>query len=404
MNVTPYFFGEFNNGYTQYPADYASAIFKNFYTNSKSTTQIAIHREGDLMYYGYIRKLEQERYIGFCIVINGLILTKLDGLFSLYENSISNLVTNGQLIYFDEKGDLVTNVERLYLNREEIDLLTQAFRSGFLHFKDFIQPLPAVNYGVSKDSVKNFSIEDDIEEIIKSSHTYGYTYIYKSKGFNTSQLNSYKGVLSRLNKEKTELAKQYNSLEQEYKKSIKQKKQYRFVAILFLLVLGCAIGLLTLNNNLNRTVSDLNNANITIEGQKDSIGNKNNQITILNYKNNALMKQCQNEQFYRQEAVNALTSLQNIIEERQPFIVTSTSFNFNTGYLSFDYFGLKEESVKIQVRAYGDDGNLYSNTSYINVYKGNNDEVIYLNKSISNRKWYSFEILKDNIILGGDRH
>jgi hypothetical protein len=397
MNVTVYLFGEFNNGYAQYPDDYTAGKFNNFYTNSKATTQIAIHREGNLMYYGYVRKLEQGKYIGFCVVINGLMLTKLEGLFSLFENTISNLVTNGQLIQFNEQGNIVTNVDRLFMNREEIDFLSELFRNGFHRLKDSFQSLPAVSYGVSKDSVKNFSIEENIEEITKSSCTYGYTYIYKSKGFDTSQLNSYKGVLSRLNSEKNELTKRYDELVKECEKTIKQKKQYRFVAILFLILLGCGIGLIFLNDNLNTTKFALNEANNSIIELKKSIDSKNNKIVNLEDINHIL-------ELKYQEAKNNLTNLQNLIGERQPFFITSTTFNFRTGYLSFNYYGFKNESAKIEVRAYNDDGYYYINSTDIDIFVGDNSNKIYLSKDLDSQRWYSFEILKENIILGGDRH
>lgn len=397
MNITVYLFGEFNNGYTQYPDDYTKTIFQNFYSNAKSTTQITIHREGNLMYYGYIRKLELNRYIGFCVVINGLILTKLEGLFSLYENTIFTLVSNGQLIHFNDQGAIVTNVDRLYVNRDEIDSLTQSFRTGFHHFQNTVKPLPAINYSISKDSIKSFSIDNDLDEIIKSSHTFGYTYIFKSKDFNTSQLNSFKEVLDRLNNEKTELANRYSKLEDEHKKTIKQKKQYRFVTILFVLVFGCLIGLANLNINLNNTISDLNNAKSTISEQNSTLTNKSNHITTLENKNLTL----QNEY---QKTKNNFDSLKAIVSERQPFIIKSTSFDYNTGYLSFRYYGFKHESVKIQIRAYNDNGTTFTTTTDLDIYIGENTNEIYLNNNLNKDDWYSFVILKDNIILGGDRH
>ena len=279
MNASVYLFGEFNSGYSQYPDDYASSIFQKFSANAKSTTQIAIHRDGNLVYYGYIRKLQQERYIGFCVVLNGLILKRIDGLFSLFENTISNLVTNGKLIHFNEQGDLVTSVEKLYLNREEIDLLTESLRAGFKRFEAFSAPLPAVSYGTSKDSFKDFVVDDDQDEIIKSSYTNGYTYIYKSKGFNTAQLNSYKGVLSRAYKEKKELTEKYERLQAEHAKTLRQKKQFKFVLILFIVLLGCAIGLFSLNDNLNITRDALSSANDTISMQNDLLSSKTVQIS-----------------------------------------------------------------------------------------------------------------------------
>ena len=397
MNVTVYLFGEFNNGYTQYPDDYTKTIFQNFYSNAKSTTQITIHREGNLMYYGYIRKLELNRYIGFCVVINGLILTRLEGLFSLYENTIFTLVSNGQLIHFNEQGNIVTNVDKLYVNREEIDLLTQSFRAGFHHFQNTAKPLPPINYSISKDTIKSFSIDNDIDEIIKSSHTFGYTYIFKSKDFNTSQLNSFKEVLERLNNEKTELTNQYNKLEEELKKTIKQKKQYRFVAILFILVFGCLIGLVSLNSNLNNTISALNNAKSTISEQNSSLTDKNGKIAYLENENQLLQTKFQITK-------NNLDTLQSVIAERLPFIIKSTTFDFDSGYLSIQYYGFTNEVVKVQVRAYNDNGTSFRTSTDFNVSIGENSNEIYLTHNLNQSDWYSFVILKENIVLGGDRH
>ena len=390
MNVSVYLFGEFNSGYSQYPDDYASSIFQKFSANAKSTTQIAIHRDGNLVYYGYIRKLQQGRYIGLCVVLNGLILKRIDGLFSLFENTISNLVTNGKLIHFNEQGDLVTCVEKLYLNREEIDLLTESLRAGFKRFEAYSATLPAVSYGTSKDSCKDFVVDDEQEEIIKSSYTNGYTYVYKSKGFNTAQLNSYKGVLSRSYKEKQELAAKLDALEKEHAKTLKQKKQFKYVIIMFVILLGCAIGLFALNDNLNLTRDALSNANDTICMQKDSLYVKSVEISNLHDAH--------------QKVKSNLESLKKKICDRQPFIVKSTSFDFSSGYLRFEYYGMTDGTVNVKVRAYNDEGSSYSNSSSIYIESGDNSASIFLSRGLDGGKWYSFELLKDNIILGGDRH
>ncbi len=404
MNASVYLFGEFNSGYSQYPDDYASSIFQKFSANAKSTTQIAIHRDGNLVYYGYIRKLQQGRYIGLCVVLNGLILKRIDGLFSLFENTISNLVTNGKLIHFNEQGDLVTCVEKLYLNQEEIDLLTESLRAGFKRFEAYSATLPAVSYGTSKDSCKDFVVDDEQEKIIKSSYTNGYTYVYKSKGFNTAQLNSYKGVLSRSYKEKQELAAKLDALEKEHAKTLKQKKQFKYVIIMFVILLGCAIGLFALNDNLNLTRDALSSANDTISMQNDSLYVKSVEISNLHDANHELDVRRQAEEDKRIEAESNLESLKKKICDRQPFIVKSTSFDFSSGYLRFEYYGMTDSTVNIKVRAYNDEGSSYSNSSSIYIESGDNSASIFLSRGLDSGKWYSFELLKDNIILGGDRH
>ena len=404
MNASVYLFGEFNSGYSQYPDDYASSIFQKFSANAKSTTQIAIHRDGNLVYYGYIRKLQQGRYIGLCVVLNGLILKRIDGLFSLFENTISNLVTNGKLIHFNEQGDLVTCVEKLYLNQEEIDLLTESLRAGFKRFEAYSATLPAVSYGTSKDSCKDFVVDDEQEDIIKSSYTNGYTYVYKSKGFNTAQLNSYKGVLSRSYKEKQELAAKLDALEKEHAKTLKQKKQFKYVIIMFVVLLGCAIGLFALNDNLNLTRDALSSANNTISMQNDSLYVKSVEISNLHDANHELDVRRQAEEDKRIEAESNLESLKKKICDRQPFIVKSTSFDFSSGYLRFEYYGMTDGTVNVKVRAYNDEGSSYSNSSSIYIESGDNSASIFLSRGLDSGKWYSFELLKDNILLGGDRH
>src|SRR5574344_1349353 len=183
MNISIYLFGDLNNGYTQYPDDYTKIIFKKLYQNSQATTQIAIHREGDLVYYGYIRKLDDNNFIGLCTVVNGKIITEIAPLFVIYEKIVETMVRNGYLIHFGTNGEITSKIGQLYENREEIDLIKQSLQLSFDQLERATQKLPPVSYSTVRDSVKCFSIEDDVEDIIKSSYTNGYTFVYKSKGY-----------------------------------------------------------------------------------------------------------------------------------------------------------------------------------------------------------------------------
>ena len=78
MNISVYLFGKFDKGYTQYPDDYSRKIFAVCHQNSKAVSQIAIHRDGDLMYYAYIRNLDDGNYIGLCSVVNGKMITNIE--------------------------------------------------------------------------------------------------------------------------------------------------------------------------------------------------------------------------------------------------------------------------------------------------------------------------------------
>mgnify|MGYP000116744625 FL=1 len=397
MNATVYLFGKFENGYSQYPDDYTSGIFNEFQKNAKSTTQLVIHRDNCLMYYGYIRKLEKDRYIGLCVMLNDLMLTHIDGLFSLFEHTVSGLVERGQLIHYNEQGNIVSNVDKLYMNKEDVDMLNESLRTAFNRFETYASPLPAVNYGVSKDSVRSFVEDDNPDEIVKSGCTNGYTFIYKSKGFNTAQMESFRGMLSKVNSEKQELQQKLEKLQTEHKKTLRQKKQFKIVIALILVLVLCVGCLYLLNVDLNSTRENLFSAENTIREQKDLLDRKNDSILNLTDKNLA-------ETARRVEAESSLERLNSMIKSRQPFIVTRTSFDFSTGYLSFDYYGIKEETITLRIRAYNDNGDRVYREIEFNVEKGTKSASVYVSSYLEGSKYYSFEIMKDNIILGGGRH
>lgn len=237
MNLSVYLFGDLSSGYTQYPNDYARTILDIFYRHSQSTTQITIHREGDLMYYGYIRKLEESNYIGLCAVVNGKIITQIDHLFAVFENIIESMVRNGYLIHFNGKGEIVSKIGQLYENKEEIDLITSSIQASFDRLESTSRKLPPVSYSTSKDTIKSFSIQDDEDEIIKSTYTNGYTFVYKSKGYNTAQMNSYKGIIARKEKEISELKSECSELKKNVVSLKNKQRNTTWVAILGIVAL-----------------------------------------------------------------------------------------------------------------------------------------------------------------------
>lgn len=75
-----------------------------------------------------------------------------------------------------------------------------------------------------------------------------------------------------------------------------------------------------------------------------------------------------------------------------------------SGYLNFDYYGMTNEAVTINVYAYSDSGDSFSASSTIFIKSGDNSASIFLSRNLNVAKLYSFEILKGNTIIGGGRH
>ena len=402
MNISTYIFGSLGNGYSQYPNDYAQTIFQSIYAQSSAPTQIVAHREDKLIYYAYVRKLEAGQYIGLCVVLNSVMLTDFKEMFSIFENLITSLVVNGIILQFNDKGDIVSKASQLYTNQAEVSRVTDNLRNEFSKLENTSKPLPPVSYGIAKNEKRTFSIGDNMNDIVKASVSFNYTFIVKQKDFDTQSLSSYRGIVSRLNKEKIDLTQKYQDLQKEHAKVLKQKKQFQLVVFLALAILGCGIGLFFLNDNLNMTKSELADANNTISIRNDTIESKNNQISGLCRDVHNLNVSLNEEIERREQVENDYESFKNSLNNMQPFIVKSTSFNFSSGWLSFDYYGLRDTTVTVQVKAFGNYA--YSNSASIDIEKGYHSNSIYLSSGLNSSDWYSFELLVGNKIIGGDRH
>lgn len=399
MNSSVYIFGNLSSGYTQYPDEEStSSIFQKFYTKTKATTQIAIRRDGNLMYYAYIRKLEQGKYIGLCILLNGAALTKFEGLFSLFENVISNLVNKGYLIKYNESGNLIANTKHLYMNQEEIDLVSESLKGGFDSMQSTTMKLPPINYAISNESVKEFVVEDDAHEILKSSYTNGYTYIYKSKGFNTALMNSYQGVLSKISKENDSLKKENSNLKEENRKIRQQKKQFKNVMILSMILVACCIGLYLFYINLNNTQGQLDDANGRIANKNRIIKDNEEKIELLNSRIDSLT------------TVYTTTYNQKLIAEQQlanicsflPFAVTSSEITGS--YIRYDYYAIEDKEITVTLRAINEESDeVIVNNFNITIHEGKGSQTLYFNYDLDSSCYYTVSLLYKGVIIAGGR-
>lgn len=248
MNISTYIFGKLGRGYSQYPDDYTSNIFKVFVNNGKAKTQIAIHRDNDLMYYGYIRNLEDDCYIGLCVVINGHYIVKLDNLFDIFEKEIELMVRNGYFIHYNDQGEIVSSSLKIKDDKDAIREIGMSLVKVFGGMKTM--PLPSVNYGSSSNSVKSFSVEDDSNDVVSSSYCTDYTFLYKSRGYDTYSMLGYKGAISRLknnieklNKDLKNRTAQIESLQAQLAKQKQKQRNVKWVTILAIIaiILGTVV-------------------------------------------------------------------------------------------------------------------------------------------------------------------
>ena len=398
MNYSIYIFGKLSSGYTQYPEDSSSIVLKNLYSHCKAPTQIVIHRDENLMYYCYIRKLGNSRYLGFCIVINGYYLSKIDGLFSLFENTIEKIVTQGVIIHFSEDGTLTTSIDNLRSEEEEVESLTESLRIGFEGLRKISKLLPQTDYSIAKDSIKEHCISDGVQDIVRASYSYGFTYVYKDEDYDTVRMNSYKSVLSKLNQNNINLNKKNKKLQEENTKILRQKKQFTNVFLLISIVIGCGIGLFVLNINLNYTQNQLDNANGTISKKNNLITEKD--ALISQHKNciDSLYSLLSTERNLRNIAEDNLTQVCN----NYPFIVTSLSISSDA--VSFDYYTTEERTITITIKAINVmNSQIVSSTHTDTYYKGGGSKKFYFSRNLYTSDYYYVVLIYDGKIIAGKR-
>ena len=324
MNSSVYLFGRLTQGYTQYPNDHTQSIFQVFASKATAKTQIVIHRENNLMYYGYVRLMDinQSQYLGMCIVLNDLLIKDIAALFNLFQNTFTSIVTTGDILKLDENGNVISNVAQVNEQQYEMERILNLLQNSIIPLDKKSDKLPPVSYGISSSEVKKFTILDPIEEIIDAIHKYSYTVIYKNNGYETNTLKGYKDIIKRLKKENGELNEKLQNLSVDYNKILGEKKRSTLVSILcacivLFLVIGYTVVLQKENlisekenqitnqenklenltnqtNSLRQKIIDKDKSIIEkenvisdkykqIERLNDSIYDKDNQISILKY-------------------------------------------------------------------------------------------------------------------------
>ena len=283
MNSTVYLFGDFGQGYSQYYDDYTKSIFLKFAEKATAKTQLVIRRQDQLMYYGYIRKLDSgsNYYIGICCEINGVLLTNVQELFCLFEEAIENAITHGEILQFDNKGNVISKVYRLSEKVEEVERITKQLRTSLDTLS--CKRLPPPDYSVGINDVKTFTVNDSSDQIVDASFRYGYTCVYKNKDYDTISVTSYRGILQGLNQKVSDLKKDLSKVQGDYSKLQRQKKRSNLVlGLLGILLLGTII-VMSVIRSKNDDILRLNNQVDQLESDTLCLGENKRQLEHQNW-------------------------------------------------------------------------------------------------------------------------
>lgn len=173
MNKDIYVFGRHANGIDfQYPEDGLSAVFTNFINHAKTAQSIAIHRKGNLMYYGYIQRISDNSLLGICIVLNDVMLSDKQENLSIFKKSAGSMfsrIDTQALLNIEDKPSSAKNIYTS-IEPDLVDLSEELDKLDFITLSPLSFKRPA-------GSIKEFSSDNDWAQIAASSHTNSYTYI-----------------------------------------------------------------------------------------------------------------------------------------------------------------------------------------------------------------------------------
>ncbi len=275
MNTSVYVFEDLSVGYMQYPTDYTEHIFKKSLKYATKSSQVIVHRDGHLMYYIYVRELQNKQHFGLCVVVNGLMISAFKRMFKMFENTIETLLVSGSILHLTKEGQLEV-VGNLVLQEEDVSLLRDRLSTDFAKLEQWSHSLPPVDYAISSAESRIFSIEDDNKTLQQASHTYGYTIIQKDEDFESSNLMSYRSILAQLNKEINSLKVQNQELHK--KKENVTKVMWLAFFLLILMIIGL-IAYAIMSDSIANLRYMLNNAQETIDIRNEKIKELNNSIS-----------------------------------------------------------------------------------------------------------------------------
>lgn len=402
MNLTAYIFGLFAGTQTQYPSDYTSRIFDRFINLSSGEDDILTHRDGDLMYYGYIRKLSGNQSFGICIVLNGIMINTPTILLPIFESIFTDVVMKGDLIRLSGNGELIPATQLFTYKQTQSEKLLNQIIATFRKSKISTSGLPPVSFGIGINESKKLSVHDNISDIAGCTAEYPYTVISRDNAQNTAELNDYISTVKRLSTENESILSKYHQLSKEHDKLKRKKMQFQLVAFLLLGLSVCAAGLFFLYDNLSSAESSLEYAQSrldiasnTIQYQTQELKEKNDSIFVLRHNYNT-------EVTIRKKAEDELEQVNNTISSHIPVIITnievknekrdgttispfgSSIYSHNSCYLTprITYYGFDEKPVTLNVKLYTPNGlstsgnQNYSYSTSFNCTKGYNTQSL----------------------------
>lgn len=352
MNTTIYLFGKFGHSIIASIDDYTKNYFEEFISIAKAPTQIIIHRYGDIMNYGYVRRIKDDHLFGICVQINGQYISDIHKLFEAFENIVAGIVVRGELLSLNRNGDLEVVISNFLDKPKAVERAINDGQIEFARLSSLCRILPEIDFSTIDQDVSYFKENDHSDTIVQASVKNGYTYIYKEEYYDTLALGSYRSTLSTLSKENELYKAQIREYEGKLKILERKKNRYGLVTLLTVLLFFGGLFLLMNINNVERLeqrnqelVSNNNSQKEYASGLESSLNDKDAEIKLWQDKYNkevAHRKQLQeelNSKSQQSESLNKVNAGDNNYQSSKKteelLTYKNTEFGYEIEYPSF---------------------------------------------------------------------
>lgn len=211
MSVSVYFFGQIAGKVRYYPQDHTRAIFDGAIARVRNVQQIVVHRSGDLLYYCYLRRIDDGDIFGVGLCLDG-IFTDMDFLFGTFVNVYAEAIKDGALLKIDVKGRISWATSDLFTVAVRICEYSRKLSDSVIASNLYTVGLPPMDFSISINDCIELSLENDSDEILPA--TKRYTNLYITRAASEIELvTSVNSLLRAKDKEIDRIRKRLKSVE-----------------------------------------------------------------------------------------------------------------------------------------------------------------------------------------------
>lgn len=179
MKPIVYFFGLISGNFVSFPNDHTADIFKTAFKKVKNESQIILHRKDNLLYYCYLRRIDNKSFFGISLCLD-CIYTDLNRLFGAFDNIFADAVEKGDLLMMDERGRLAWTSPDFSSNAVAINEYSKNLIDKITISKKSTIELPPVDFSISINDCIELSLENGKVEILDATKRYCNVYIAKT--------------------------------------------------------------------------------------------------------------------------------------------------------------------------------------------------------------------------------